>query len=107
MLAATDGLLTVLRESTETCDISIAAFAKAHPAITLLGQVWGSGRSAGSVRPKIWKPLIEVIGCSVFTCKYEETCIFFSILRTVIFPAGSKVLVPDRFPSFLSFLKGP
>ena len=43
--------------------------------------------------------------CSVFNGSTENPA-FISILRRVIFPGDSKVLVLDRLPSFLSFLRG-
>ena len=55
--------------------------------------------------PLIWKPLMDVVGCSVFT---SAGCIkgFIHILRKVIFPDDSKVVVTHRLPLFISFLKG-
>ena len=109
MLTATENLLTVLRKFTETCDISIDAFAKAHPVIALISEVWGPTGARDGLRLKrfledTWKPLMEVVGCSVFT---SDGCIkgFIHILRKVIFPDDSKV-VGDRLPVFISLLEG-
>jgi hypothetical protein len=109
MLTATDDLLTVLCDFAETCDISIAAFAEAHPVIALISEVWGRTGARDSLRlgrflEDTWKPLMKVVGCSVFT---SVNCIkgFVHILRTVIFPVDSKV-VGDRLPVFISLLEG-